>query len=118
MPIMSYLVYPNEGRKEELAAALAAIPACEVRPADNAELLLLVTDTPDSIAQKALDEQLRGLDALSFLGLVAGYSDDEANADKQSQASDVSSVRSDLDPILPATPTSVEQPHHQSSDRS
>ena len=49
MPVFSYLAYPEKGQKAALEKALLALPHCEVMPADNADLLLLVTDTPDEV---------------------------------------------------------------------
>ena len=47
MPVFSYLAYPVPGEKEALLNELAAIDYCETTPADNQEILILVTDTPD-----------------------------------------------------------------------
>lgn len=77
MPLKSYLAYPSTGRRDELAAALAEIPACEVLPAANLNLFVLVTDTPDSTTEKSLEAKLEKLDSLDCLALVAGAPDDE-----------------------------------------
>jgi hypothetical protein len=47
MPVFSYLAYPVAGAKEALLSELAALDYCEATPADNQEILILVTDTPD-----------------------------------------------------------------------
>ena len=61
MPVCGWVVVPREGRKAELARALSATPRCEVVPAENANLLLLVS----SGESPAEDEELRRrLDAL------------------------------------------------------
>jgi hypothetical protein len=77
MPIKSYLAYPQRGRRDELAAALGRLDGCEVHPALNRDLLVLVTDTPDGAAEAALETALAALPALQGLGLVAGLADGE-----------------------------------------
>ena len=72
MPIKSYLAYPVRGRRDALAAALRALAGCEVIPAVNQEVLVLVTDTPDEAAEDALQDALAHLPELEGLALVAG----------------------------------------------
>ena len=57
MPVCSYLVFPH-GAAADLARRLDAIPDCSVSTADNADLLILVTDTADSDAEARLQERL------------------------------------------------------------
>jgi hypothetical protein len=52
MPAFSYLAYPVPGAKKELLTDLAALDYCEATPADNQEILILVTDTPDENKEK------------------------------------------------------------------
>jgi nitrate reductase NapAB chaperone NapD len=75
MPIKSYLVYPAQGKQAELEAHLRTLPECEVMPATNHELLVLITDTTSEAAEKALEAKLKEIDTLQCLALVAGYSD-------------------------------------------
>jgi hypothetical protein len=56
MPICSYLVHPMRGKKDALALALGALPGCEVIPAANYDVLVLVTDTPHEDAERALQK--------------------------------------------------------------
>ena len=72
MPIKSYLAYPVRGQRDALAAALRGLGGCEIIPAVNEELLVVVTDTPDETAEQALQEALARLPALEGLALVAG----------------------------------------------
>jgi hypothetical protein len=72
VPIHSYLAHPARGRKDALALALGALPGCEVMPAVNHEVLVLVTDTPHEDAERALQSALDGLPDLRSLTLVAG----------------------------------------------
>jgi hypothetical protein len=72
MPIKSYLAYPVKGQRDALAAALRGLAGCEIIPAVNEELLVVVTDTPDEAAEERLQEALAHLPALEGLALVAG----------------------------------------------
>ena len=73
MPVFSYLAYPAQGAKEELLKDLAALEYCEVTPAENEELLILVTDTPDEEKEKVLQKKLEGLKSLQSLGMTFGH---------------------------------------------
>ena len=75
MPIKSYLVYPTQGKQADLEAQLRTLPECEVLPATNHELLVLITDTNDETAEKVLETKLKEIETLQCLALVAGYSD-------------------------------------------
>ena len=75
MPVFSYLAYPKAGAKEQLIRDLAALDYCEATPADNAEILILVTDTPDEDQEKALQKKLKKLSSLESLGMTFGHVD-------------------------------------------
>lgn len=75
MPIFSYLAYPKQGAKEQLQRDLTALDFCEVTPAENEELLVLVTDTPDEETEKILQEKLKALKSLESLGMTFGHTD-------------------------------------------
>ena len=75
MPIHSYLAYAVQGRRDALARALGALAGCEVTPATNYDVLVLVTDTPHESAERALQDALSGLPDLQSLTLVAGVDD-------------------------------------------
>jgi len=75
MPIFSYLAYPEKGEKEALMKDLSALDHCEVTPADNEEVLLLVTDTPDDDTEKALQKRLKNLKSLQSIGMTFGHGD-------------------------------------------
>jgi len=76
MPVFSYLAYPVRGAKEELLNDLSALDHCEVMPAENEEVLILVTDTPDEEKEKALQKNLRKLKSLQSLGMTFGHTDE------------------------------------------
>lgn len=73
MPIKSYLAHPFEGKKTELIAELSALSFCEVIPADNKELLILVTDTDNNEDEELLKQQLETVGHLKLLTLVSGF---------------------------------------------
>jgi nitrate reductase NapAB chaperone NapD len=73
MPVFSYLAYPKKGAKQELLNDLAALEFCEVTPAENENILILVTDTPDEATEKELQEKLNELKTLESLGMTFGH---------------------------------------------
>ena len=50
-------------------------PPGEAPPAENAEILILLTDTPDHAAEKALQKKLKSLKSLQSLGMTFGHTD-------------------------------------------
>ena len=75
MPVFSYLAYPVPGAKEKLLNDLASLDYCEVTPADNNEILILVTDAPDEDTEKVLQKKLKKLKSLESLGMTFGHTD-------------------------------------------
>ena len=75
MPVFSYLAYPKQGAKAELLDELAALDYCEATPAENEEILILVTDAPDENKEKALQKKLKNLNSLESLGMTFGHTD-------------------------------------------
>lgn len=75
MPVFSYLAYPVRGEKKALLKDLAALDHCEVMPAENEEVLILVTDTPNEEKEKALQKKLKELKSLQSLGMTFGHVD-------------------------------------------
>jgi len=73
MPIFSYLAIPRDGAKETLCADLATLDHCRVIPAQNHEIVVLITDTPDETTEEALQESLKNLQSLQSLNLAFGY---------------------------------------------
>lgn len=72
MPIASYLAYPLEDKRLDLLVDLEAHPHCEVIPADNAEVFILVTDTPDPEAERTTQKYLKDHEGLMCLAMVYG----------------------------------------------
>ncbi|MBU0673913.1 MAG: hypothetical protein KJ950_04650 [Proteobacteria bacterium] len=77
MPVLSYVAIPRSGSKQELLASLNAMQFCEAFPADNQDILVLVTDTPDQSTEKTLQAQLKALNTLESLSMTFGYSDEQ-----------------------------------------
>jgi nitrate reductase NapAB chaperone NapD len=75
MPILSYLVLPESGAMEQLCSDLSALECCEVIPADNEEVIVLVTDTPDDATEKNLQKTLKNLPSLQSISMTFGHSD-------------------------------------------
>jgi nitrate reductase NapAB chaperone NapD len=76
MPVFSYIAYPTRGAKEELLNDLEALDHCEVMPAENEEILILVTDTPDDEREKELQKKLKVLKSLESLGMTFSHTDE------------------------------------------
>jgi len=73
MPIFSYLAIPRDGAKASLCTDLAALDYCRVIPADNHDVVVLITDTPDEATEEALQKTLKNLQSLQSLDLAFGY---------------------------------------------
>lgn len=76
MPVFSYIAYPEKGAKDDLFKDLSDINYCDVMPAENGDILLLVTDTPDEKQEKSLQKKLKNLKSLQYLGMTFGHTDD------------------------------------------
>ncbi|MDC9721418.1 MAG: hypothetical protein PSN34_01425 [Urechidicola sp.] len=79
MPIISYLVYPQEGKKNELLKNLSLFDNCEVIPAENEDILILITDTFDNKAEEQLLEKVDALESLKLRSMVSGFNSPKNN---------------------------------------
>ena len=77
MPIFSYLAIPQEGARDQLCADLAALEFCQIIPAENQDIVVLVTDTPDEMIEKKLQKILKDMQSLQSLSLTFGYDEKE-----------------------------------------
>ena len=76
MTIQSYLVYPETGHGPAVAESLRRLTGCsEIIPAQNRELLVLVTETATNDDQKALEANLESLDGVACLAMVGGWAE-------------------------------------------
>lgn len=73
MPIKSYLAYPQAGKKKELIETLTLFKDCEVIPAENKEILVIVTETQDANQEDKIKDKIEALDSLKLLTLVSGF---------------------------------------------
>ncbi|MEO9967134.1 MAG: hypothetical protein ABJF11_15145 [Reichenbachiella sp.] len=73
MPIKSYLVFPHAGEKSKLTEKLSELKWCEVMPAENKELLVLVTDTTDEADEENCLKKINALTELEHYTLVSGF---------------------------------------------
>ena len=75
MPVFSYLAYPKKGAKRQLLEDLAALEYCEATSAENENILILVTDTPNEDTEKELQQKLKELRTLESLGMTFGHTE-------------------------------------------
>lgn len=73
MPIKSYLAHPHEGKKHELVSALSQLEQCEVFPAQNKDILVVVTETENKQEEDILKEKLETIASLKMLAMVSGF---------------------------------------------
>jgi len=76
MPVLAYIVTPRSGEKNKLLKDLNAMQHCDSFSADNEEILILVTDTPDKKTEEELQKQLNSLESLESLSMTFGYNDE------------------------------------------
>ncbi len=76
MPVFSYVAIPRSGGKKKLLEELNALEHCEALPADNEEVLILVTDPPDKDSEEKLQLHLKELDSLESLHMTFGCNDE------------------------------------------
>ena len=77
MPIFSYLAIPTTGAKKVLCEELSALEYCQIVPAENQDVVVLVTDTPDVRTEESLQNTLKSLQSLQSLSLSFGYDEKE-----------------------------------------
>ena len=77
MPIFSYLAIPIERSDRAMCAELAALNHCQIIPAENQDVIVLVTDTPDETTEERLQKRLKRLQSLQSLSLTFGYDEKE-----------------------------------------
>lgn len=73
MPILSYLIFPEPGRKHELQTELSALPNCDLIPSYNKDLLVLVAEFESKEDEAALQARMEAIPSLSGFSLVAGF---------------------------------------------
>ncbi len=76
MPVFSYIVYPTQGAKADLLHRLSSLKECYALPAEEKDIILLVTDTPDEESEKRLQQKLKKIKTLQSLSMTFGHMDD------------------------------------------
>lgn len=77
MPIKSYIAHPIEGRRNDLIIKLKEISLCNIIPATNQDIIIVVTDTFSNKEDQILYDSIISLPELKHLTLVSGFSDEE-----------------------------------------
>ena len=72
MPICSYVVVPMPGTAQSTQAALSEIQGCQVVPAENRDVLLLVTETDSSEEDRVLRNRLYDVPGIQALLMTFG----------------------------------------------
>ncbi len=75
MPIFSFLAYPEKKMKDQLIKDLSEMQYCEVKPSENKDVLILLTDTPDEETSKNLIDTIKGLQSLQSLNMAFGHTE-------------------------------------------
>lgn len=73
MPIKSYLAHPVKGQKDILIKDLLSLKNCEVIPAENKDVVVVVTDTENDTEEDNLKKQIEAFSSLKLLALVSGF---------------------------------------------
>ena len=73
MNIKSYIAQPHEARKDELFRAISSLPNCEVTPAENKDVLVVVTETESRDEEEELMGKLEAIRSMKLLTLVSGF---------------------------------------------
>jgi len=73
MSIKSYLAHPHQGQKQKLMNELLQLPNCDVIPATNQDVLILVTDTSSKLQEDEIKQKLETISSLKLLAMVSGF---------------------------------------------
>lgn len=73
MPIKSYILHFEEGKKEILLNEIYKLENCEVILAQNHDVVILVTDSDSEELDNNLYNQLLEIKGLKHLSLVSGF---------------------------------------------
>lgn len=73
MPIKSYLAHPHDGQKETLIKEVKAIAQCDVIPAENKDVLIVVTETNSKEEEDILKAKLDAIKSIKLLAMVSGF---------------------------------------------
>lgn len=74
MPILSYVVFTLETKKEVVVEKLNGIEGCSAVPADNKDLIILVTETESDEKDKQLQQQIGEIEEIQCLSMTYAHS--------------------------------------------
>ena len=75
MPIRSLLVHIGAGHRDGVVQALAGDPHCDVYPATNRDVIVLVTDHDDAADEERFDRRLASIPEVLSVAVVAGFAE-------------------------------------------
>ncbi|SNR77468.1 periplasmic nitrate reductase chaperone NapD [Lutibacter agarilyticus] len=73
MSIKSYIIHCEQDKKGSLFSELQKLSNCEVIPAQNHEVIIVVTDTDSDESDNQLYNQLLEMKGLKHMSLVSGF---------------------------------------------
>jgi hypothetical protein len=73
MDTFSYIATPVKGNKDQLIHDLSKLKFCEVIPAENRNLVILVTTTPNKDSEQHLQSELKQIKSLESLSMTYGH---------------------------------------------
>ena len=73
MDTFSYIATPVKGNKDQLIHDLSKLKFCEVIPAENRNLVILVTTTPNKDSEQYLQSELKQIKSLESLSMTYGH---------------------------------------------
>ena len=73
MPIKSYILHYEENKREDLIKELQKLQGCEIIPAQNHDVLVLVTETETEELDSKLYNKLLEIKGLKHVSLVSGF---------------------------------------------
>lgn len=73
MSVRSFLVHVAPGARELVAQALLERATCDIFPATNRDVLVIVTEHETREAERSFDELLAEIDGVRSMALVSGY---------------------------------------------
>ena len=75
MPIRSLLVHIGAGHRDGVVQALTGDPHCDVYPATNRDVIVLVTDHDDAADEERFDRRLASMPEVLSVAVVAGFAE-------------------------------------------
>ncbi|MFB6346844.1 MAG: hypothetical protein ABEK50_14050 [bacterium] len=72
MPTCSYVIFAEEGKKGTLVDSLKQLPRTEVQPADEEDVVLLVSETDGMEEQKDFEDRLDDISSIKMLAQTFG----------------------------------------------